>query len=36
MKVESQLGEGTRVTLLMKDGVSRQEAMAHELLQTGE
>lgn len=32
MDVESQLGHGTRVTLLMKDGVSRQEAMAHELL----
>lgn len=33
MDVESQLGHGTRVTLLMKDGVSRQETMAHELLQ---
>lgn len=32
MDVESQLGKGTRVTLLMKDGVSRQEEMAHELL----
>lgn len=32
MDVESQLGQGTRVTLLMKDGVSRQEAMAHDLL----
>ncbi|HIT45725.1 MAG TPA: histidine kinase [Candidatus Aphodovivens excrementavium] len=32
MDVESQPGRGTRVTLLMKDGVSRQEAMAHDLL----
>lgn len=32
MDVESQPGQGTRVTLLMKDGVSRQEAMAHDLL----
>ena len=32
MDVESQLGQGTRVTLLMKDGVSRQEVMAHDLL----
>lgn len=36
MQVESQLGQGTRVTLVMKDGVTRQEAMAHELLQTNE
>ncbi len=36
MRVESRLGEGTRVTLIMKDGVSRQEAMARELLQAGE
>lgn len=32
MDVESQPGQGTRVTLLMKDGVSRQEVMAHDLL----
>ena len=36
MQVESQMGQGTRVTLVMKDGVTRQEAMAHELLQTNE
>lgn len=35
MDVESQLGQGTRVTLLMKNGVSRQDDMARELLQEG-
>lgn len=32
MDVESQIGKGTRVTIVMKDGVARQETMAHELL----
>ena len=33
MEVESELGQGTRVTLLLKDGLARQDEMARELAQ---